>query len=67
MNELEQRLVALEEKYSYQDELVNELNKIVADQQTTIRFLVKEIKGLSEMAGSGSSNANSSEEKPPHY
>lgn len=67
MNELEKRLVALEEKYSYQDELVNELNKIVADQQTTIGFLVKEVKGLSEMAGAGSSNSISADEKPPHY
>mgnify|MGYP001093295012 CR=1 FL=1 len=62
MNELEERLVALEEKFSYQDELVNELNKIVAEQQTAIEFLVKEIKGLSEQAATGSSN-----EKPPHY
>lgn len=67
MKDLEERLVALEEKYSYQDELVNALNKIVADQQSTLEFLVKEIKGLSEMAGSGSSNANSQDEKPPHY
>ena len=66
MKELEKRLIALEEKFSYQDEIVNELNKIVADQQGTISFLVKEIKGLSEMANSGSS-ANSADEKPPHY
>jgi uncharacterized coiled-coil protein SlyX len=65
MKELEERLIALEEKFSYQDELVNELNKIVSDQQSTISFLVKELKGLSEMANSGSSNLK--DEKPPHY
>lgn len=62
MTELEERLVSLEEKFSYQDELVNELNKIVAEQQTTIEFLVKEIKGLSALTAASSTN-----EKPPHY
>lgn len=66
MNELEKRLISLEEKFSYQDEIVTELNKIVSDQQSTISFLVKEIKGLSEMASSGTS-MNLKDEVPPHY
>jgi len=69
MNDLEARIVALEEKFSHQDDLVFELNKIVADQQTTIIELIKEVGSIGEMASAsaGSNMANLKDDVPPHY
>lgn len=70
MSDLEDRIVALEEKFSHQDELVFELNKIVADQQNLIVELIKEVGSLGEMAKSsqGSMNmASLKDDVPPHY
>ena len=67
MKELEERLIALEEKFSYQDQLVTELNKIVSDQQLTISQLIREVKGLSEMSEGGASARSLNDDVPPHY
>ncbi|WP_127718145.1 SlyX family protein [Halobacteriovorax sp. HLS] len=67
MKELEERLIALEEKFSYQDQLVTELNKIVSDQQLTISQLIREVKGLSEMNEGGASARSLKDDVPPHY
>lgn len=59
----DERLNDLEIKFSYQEELLNELNKIVANQQMVIDKLVKEVKKLHEE----SEGDKSLQEKPPHY
>lgn len=70
MSSLEERIVSLEEKYSHQDILVNELNFIVAKQDQTIERLIIEIKNLKESNKSLTSKLsidNLEDEKPPHY
>ncbi len=66
----ENRIVELEIKTAYQEDLLQELNKIVGQQQrqidrleATCRLLNERIKSLSAEGGSG----ENSEEMPPHY
>jgi uncharacterized coiled-coil protein SlyX len=70
MEELESRLVSLEEKYMHQDHLVTELNSIVAKQAQTIEALISYLKGL-ESSNDSSAPAlsldNLKDEVPPHY
>jgi len=66
----EERLIELEIKAAYQEDLLQELNKIVAEQQlqidrleATCEMLNERIKSLS-VEGSAGENV---EEVPPHY
>jgi len=66
----DERLIELEIKAAYQEDLLQALNKIVAGQQqqiarldATCRMLNERIKSLS-VEGSGGENV---EEVPPHY
>ena len=57
---IEERLTALEIKFSHQDFLVDELNKMVSDQQQLIDKLINEIQNLKiSMDGSGQSGVRS--------
>lgn len=64
MQELEKRINDLEVKFSFQDDLINELNLIVAKQEVKISEMVEYLKHLSESSEPGSTLDN---EKPPHY
>jgi SlyX protein len=66
----DERLIALEEKITFQEDLIEELNKTVFQQQQKLEQLemfCKELAGrvrsLSETSGTGPS-AN---ERPPHF
>ncbi len=66
----EDRIIELEIKIAYQDDLLQALNKIVGQQQqqidrleATCKMLNERIKGLSA-EGAGGENI---EEVPPHY
>jgi Uncharacterized protein conserved in bacteria len=66
----EDRIIELEIKAAYQEDLLQELNKIVAGQQqqidrleTTCRMLNERIKSLSTESGA----TENIEEVPPHY
>ncbi len=66
----DERIIELEIKAAYQEDLLQELNKIVAGQQqqierleATCKMLNERIKGLS-VDGGGGENV---EEVPPHY
>jgi SlyX protein len=68
MKDLENRITDLEIKYSYQDDLVNELNQIVAKQAQMIKKLEKDLKEMATLSNDKSSHsANSADEVPPHY
>ncbi|OUR97287.1 hypothetical protein A9Q84_13250 [Halobacteriovorax marinus] len=68
MSDLEVRIVSLEEKFSHQDELVFELNKIVANQQEVIVELIKEVRSLGQLSNQdGSSMSGLKDDVPPHY
>lgn len=65
---IEERLTALEIKFSHQDFLVDELNKMVSDQQQLIDKLIKEIQNLKiSMDGNGQSTRTLEDDVPPHY
>ena len=66
----EERIMELEIKAAYQEDLLQELNKIVGQQQqqikrleATCRLLNERIKSLSIEGGSG----ENIDEVPPHY
>jgi SlyX protein len=68
MKNLEERVNDLEIKFSYQDELINELNLMVADQQKYIEELKKVIKELVNNNGEKNiGNTSLKNERPPHY
>ncbi|EQC52068.1 SlyX family protein [Bacteriovorax sp. DB6_IX] len=67
---LEERIIALEEKYAHQDHLVDQLNKIVAKQELIIDGLILEIRNLRQAIGNmgqGGGGTNLEDEVPPHY
>ncbi|MBC7714862.1 MAG: SlyX family protein [Rhizobacter sp.] len=65
---IEERLTALEIKFSHQDFLVDELNKMVSDQQQLIDKLIKEIQNLKiSMDGNAQSARTLEDDVPPHY
>ena len=68
MKNQEDRLIEIETKLAYQDDLVSQLNDVVTDQQSQItklellcESLVGRIKSLSEAAD------QPQDERPPHY
>lgn len=65
MEELERRVIALEEKYSHQDRLVSELNSMVAKQEQVIEELVSYIQESKDRQSS--ENRNLKDDLPPHY
>ncbi len=67
---MEERLIELETKISYQDHLIGELNDVVVTQQKQIDQLEKAMLRLSDhlKQASGSGLARPDEEvPPPHY
>ena len=67
---IEERINNLEIRFSHQDYYLDQLNKIVTDQQKVIERLEKEILDLKRSVneGGGVDGArNSLNERPPHY
>ena len=62
---LERRIIDLEIKFTHQEDLLGELNKIVTKHEFTIDRLIKEVNELKLTSISGQPDAGS--EKPPHY
>jgi len=68
--DLEQRMIELETKISYQDHLIQELNEVVISQQRQIDALEKGLVRIREhLKGSQSSGLARPDEEalPPHY
>ena len=66
---IDQRLTDLEVKATYTEDLVEQLDKIVARQQQHIDLLTREVAELRQPAGDGQLNAGRSlrDELPPHF
>ena len=60
----EKRLIDLETKISYQEILIEELQKTVLEQYL---ILEKNIKEITQRMNADADPANSTHEKPPHY
>jgi len=66
--DINKRIDDLEIKMTYQEELLNELNIIVAKQQDIIERLIKESQqGSTADSAQGSLFEQLKSEKPPHY
>lgn len=63
----EQRLIELETKISYQEILIEELQKLVHNHYLSIEQLEKNIKLLTDKVDARDNGANLAHEKPPHY
>ncbi len=67
---LEERIIELETKQAFQDDLLNELNDIVAEQSQTISALMREAYEIRQLVKNmAPSNLASigEETPPPHY
>ena len=67
---IEERLISIETKISFQEDLIEELNKLVYQQQkkltqleATCISLARQIQSLSEAGNEG----KPASERPPHY
>ena len=70
MSDNEQRIIELETKISYQEDLIQELNKNVIEQQQQIDTLTSLCVRLKEQIKEimlSIPDTASGEEKPPHY
>ncbi len=72
MDKLEQRILELETRYSFLDDLLQKLNEVIVQQQRQIEdqgriagMLQQRIVELSE--GNSAGGANPADERPPHY
>ena len=66
----EERIVELESKLAYQDQMLEELNDVLTDQQARLmqleelcRSLAERVRALGEASPGGEPDA----ERPPHY
>ena len=65
---LDQRLTDLEIKASFAEDLVDHLNRLVAQQQDQIDWLLREVARLRQQApGDADPTHNLRDELPPHY
>jgi SlyX protein len=65
---LEKSIAELEIKFSHQDYLLDQLNKIVANQQLAIEKLQQDIRDLKLSQSEGASGQRTLEDDvPPHY
>jgi SlyX protein len=69
-HDIEQRLIDLEIKASFSEDMVDQLNQVIVRQQQQIDLLLREISQLRERlpeGGSGMAAGRSGEDLPPHY
>ncbi|MFT6632101.1 MAG: SlyX protein [Bacteriovoracaceae bacterium] len=66
---LEKRIIDLEVKFSFQEDLLAELNEIVTKQQFTIDKLQREMQVIQSTmeSGDGAENRSLKDDIPPHY
>lgn len=67
MKPVEDRLTELEIKASFADDLLEQLNDLVARQQQQIEALQRELIALRQQVRDGGSSSGPVDERPPHY
>ena len=66
--DIERRLLELEVKASFSDDLLEQLNQIIVRQQQQIDRLLREVADLRQLAPEGGATLRSlRDELPPHY
>jgi SlyX protein len=67
-DKIEDRVIELETKFTFQEELLGELNMIVADQQYQIEKLIKNLKTITDhLKDNSQGSGNVPNDRPPHY
>jgi SlyX protein len=69
---MEEKLIELETKFSYQEDLLSDLNAIVSRQQRQLDELITQMSGLKEQLQDAvergpAEGREEQDEKPPHY
>tara|TARA_B110000858_G_scaffold198483_2_gene265556 strand:+ start:7830 stop:8039 length:210 start_codon:yes stop_codon:yes gene_type:complete len=69
---MEEKLIELETKFSYQEDLLSDLNSIVARQQRQLDEVISELSGIKEQLQDSLQRGPAGGqleplEKPPHY
>ena len=64
---LGERIDALETRLTFQDEIIETLNKTITAQWQQIDALTRQVEALSERLQEAESNAPAANEPPPHY
>ncbi|MCM5682214.1 SlyX family protein [Schlegelella sp. S2-27] len=66
---IEQRLIDLEIKASYAEDMIDRLNEVVVRQQAQLETLARELTGLRQRTqdSTGAAPRSLREELPPHY
>lgn len=69
MHSVEQRLIELEIKASFHEDLLDQLNAVIVRQQQEIALLQSDVRDLRQQLpdGSGASPRQAADELPPHY
>lgn len=70
---MQDKLIELESKFSFQEDLLLELNQVVIRQQKQMDEMLHEMSALKQqleevaLRGTGSADSAPSNEQPPHY
>ena len=67
---MQERIVELESKVAFQDELINRLDEILVSQRNELDRLSERVRRLEEQVKSGASSmirSEAEEAPPPHY
>ncbi len=67
--EISDRMQVLEEKFEYQDQLLESLNEVIVKQQAQLDFMQGEVEKLRVEVSAvlGERKESSDEPRPPHY
>ena len=69
LHEIEQRLINLEIKASFNEDQLDQLNQVIIDQQRQIELLLREVGLLRQQMPDGNMTnlSRAGDELPPHY
>ncbi len=67
----EQRIIEIETKLAYQEEMLTELNQVLTDQQMQLtsleRISRRLVERLESLGNAGEGGESPADERPPHY
>jgi uncharacterized coiled-coil protein SlyX len=69
MNDMETRLIELENRFSYQEYTIQQLNEVVVAQQKQLAQQQRALERMQQLISQGESNIRRPDEEvpPPHY
>jgi SlyX protein len=67
MQDLEERLVELELRFTHQQRFLDELSDVVARQQRDLDLALAQLRQLHSATAAGAAPTTPHDERPPHY